>query len=200
MQTALTEGTVTRLPTRIPAKYKPAQMIAKGRTALKTFTMIDVGRNPTTGEIEPIFETVTEKTARLKALRLAAKAETPRVQEERAVVRNAYNVHEVPTVALAFGADTGVTFAQWKASQASTKRVAAVRTPVAKGPRVNAPFAPDAVVTILVAECPKRPGTKGHDRWMAGYKTGRTVAETIRHGTLMADLKWDIAHGFIKIA
>ncbi len=70
--------------------------------------------------------------------------------------------------------------------------------------RINASRAPastparDAIVTVLV-DCPKTPGKKNYDRWMAGYKTGRTVAETITAGCTMGDIVYDRDHGFIRV-
>jgi hypothetical protein len=75
--------------------------------------------------------------------------------------------------------------------------LARARAPIAT--HANAPFAPTDVIRILVTECPKKPGNKNYERWMASYKDGRTVAETIAKGATKGDIKYDLEHGFIAI-
>ena len=58
---------------------------------------------------------------------------------------------------------------------------------------------PTQTVTLLASKNPKRPGTAAHARF-AKYRNGATVAACIKAGILVADLKWDLAHGFIKLA
>lgn len=55
-----------------------------------------------------------------------------------------------------------------------------------------------AVITLLVAENPKRPTAAAHARF-ALYRTGQTVAEFLAAGGTKADLSWDRVHGFIRI-
>lgn len=62
----------------------------------------------------------------------------------------------------------------------------------------NAPWAPDAVITLLAAANPKRPGTSAHIRF-GYYQTGITVAGFLTAGGTVADLKWDSERKFIKI-
>ena len=99
---------------------------------------------------------------------------------------------------LAFGPGTGVTFAEFLASKRSAPRARVGRAAAGTTARVNSPFAPDAIVTLLV-ENPKKPGNKNWERWEAGYKTGRTVAETVRLGVTMGDIKYDVEHGFVRV-
>lgn len=79
---------------------------------------------------------------------------------------------------------------------------AAMRQPKAKTGAASLPvpkFGPDAVLTLLCDGNPKKPGCKGWHRWEAGYASGKTVAQTIKDGVLMADIKYDIAHGFVRV-
>jgi hypothetical protein len=75
--------------------------------------------------------------------------------------------------------------------------LARARAPITT--HANAPFAPTDVIRILVTACPKKPGNKNYERWMASYKDGCTVAETIAKGATKGDIKYDLEHGFIAI-
>lgn len=65
-------------------------------------------------------------------------------------------------------------------------------------------IADDAKILLHVKENPRREGTKGHKRfahYLAGAKTiSDYVAKVVNRGRAMADIKWDLAHGFIKLS
>lgn len=56
----------------------------------------------------------------------------------------------------------------------------------------------DHVITLLVASNPKKPGTQAHIHF-AVYRDGMTVADALAAGLTRGDLKWDVAHAFIKL-
>lgn len=59
--------------------------------------------------------------------------------------------------------------------------------------------APDnSVITVLVSQNPKRPGSKSHARF-EHYETGITVDEFVRRGGTIADVKHDTSKNFIKL-
>lgn len=53
-------------------------------------------------------------------------------------------------------------------------------------------------VTLLVKHNPKRPGSAAHARF-AKYKNGATVAQLVKAGVTIADIKWDLAHKFVQL-
>jgi hypothetical protein len=59
----------------------------------------------------------------------------------------------------------------------------------------------DTTVTGLrfVTENPKRPGTSSFARF-AKYSAATSVAEFILLGGKMADLRWDLAHGYAVVS
>ena len=69
---------------------------------------------------------------------------------------------------------------------------------VAKRARTSPNFPPDAEVTFLVEDNPKREGSKSFDRWK-GYAGASTVGDYIAAGGTYGDLKYDAEHGFIKV-
>jgi hypothetical protein len=92
-------------------------------------------------------------------------------------------------------------------TQTTTPNSVSKRTLTAKGTKPSAPPAPTIktgkyastdIITVLVAN-PKKPGCKGWHRWNASYASGKTVAQFIADGGLVADLDWDIRHKFIKV-
>jgi hypothetical protein len=66
--------------------------------------------------------------------------------------------------------------------------------------RKNAPFASAQTVTVATegGKNPKKIGSAAYTRF-ACYKPVQTVAQAIEAGVLMADIKYDAAHGFVKI-
>lgn len=74
-------------------------------------------------------------------------------------------------------------------------------------PGVSPDFAGDLVITVLVTVNPKLPG-KGPFFRFAKYRSGMTVAEYVKACERVspsvkvshADLKWDVNHGYIKVA
>lgn len=59
-------------------------------------------------------------------------------------------------------------------------------------------YADDDLIESIVAENPKKEGTKAHERF-ALYKKGMSVAEFITAGGHRSDLSWDVEHKFITI-
>ena len=57
----------------------------------------------------------------------------------------------------------------------------------------------DAVMTVLVTDNPKRPGSQARRRFDR-YKTGMTVEEFLDAGGLLTDIYYDIGHGFIAVS
>lgn len=68
----------------------------------------------------------------------------------------------------------------------------------AKRTRTSPNFPPDAQVTFLVEENPKREGSKSYGRW-TGYAGSATVGDYIAAGGTYGDLKYDAEHGFIQV-
>ena len=58
---------------------------------------------------------------------------------------------------------------------------------------------PDAVITILVRDNPKRLGSAARRRF-GRYRTGMTVEEFLEAGGLPGDIHYDIGHGFIGVS
>lgn len=56
----------------------------------------------------------------------------------------------------------------------------------------------DQVITLLVKQNPKKPGSAAHGRF-AKYKTGMTVMQALRAGVTTEDLTWDTKKAFIRI-
>lgn len=86
-----------------------------------------------------------------------------------------------------------------KASSAKTSAEASTKAPVKKSSKVSA----DAKI-VLVAEQPRRKGTKAYKLYaeMAKFVGRRKVAvEEVFENTHYRpiDLKWDVAHGFVKL-
>ena len=54
------------------------------------------------------------------------------------------------------------------------------------------------VVVLLVSENPKKPGSKSAQRF-EGYKTGLTRQQTLKAGLTGGDIRWDVAHGHIRL-
>lgn len=153
-------------------------------------TVIDVRLNKSTGQIEPVTinSASLHAKAELKSMLVASVAPTlaPAIDEPAlfTVEPMASRFAQVASWAKVGGRPTQVP---------STKL-----SPNAQAPRKNAPFDPTAVVTVLVAN-PKKPGSATHARWNAGYASGKTVAQTIADGVTMGDIKYDVAHGFVRV-
>jgi len=53
-------------------------------------------------------------------------------------------------------------------------------------------------LVVIEKENPRRSGTAGADNWRK-YKTGQTLQEAIDKGIGMNHLRWDLAHGFVRL-
>jgi hypothetical protein len=60
-------------------------------------------------------------------------------------------------------------------------------------------FDPEAKISLLVSENPKRKKSKSHTVY-ALYKDGMSVADFISAGGNYADLRWDVKHKFVRVA
>lgn len=80
-----------------------------------------------------------------------------------------------------------------KAKSASKKLKAA---PKAKAHDEAA--ADERTLKILADENPKRPGSESYKRFKL-YNKASTVQEYLNAGGSLADIRWDVAHGFIKV-
>lgn len=74
----------------------------------------------------------------------------------------------------------------------------AVETPKATRATTErtAPVPSDSKITLVMKENPKR--GKSAERYKL-YRSGMTVGDFIKAGGQRADIKWDLAHGFIKV-
>lgn len=63
----------------------------------------------------------------------------------------------------------------------------------------NRTFKDGQIVTLLVDYNPKRPGSAAHASFDK-YEDGMSVSDFLKAGGLSISLKWDVDHGFIKIA
>lgn len=88
----------------------------------------------------------------------------------------------------------GATKAQAKREGKPAKKAGAKR-----GPGRQASVADEAKIKLLVKENPKRQGTASFKRF-ALYGRCKTVGEFIAKGGKHADLAWDGAHGYVKVA
>ena len=74
-----------------------------------------------------------------------------------------------------------------------------------KKARGNAPFAPDAIITLRVDKNPKKEGNKNwpwFEAIMTAVKTGGgkcTVAQAIAAGSHTGEIRYDVEHKFIKV-
>ena len=64
------------------------------------------------------------------------------------------------------------------------------------GPRTAAD---SRVITVLVQDNPKRPGSAARERFKL-YRTGMTVEQFLTEGGTKADIWWDEKHGFIALS
>lgn len=152
--------------------------------------VIDVRLNQATGEIEP-----TDPAT------IAARQELKSQLEATAARDRAPNVTLVTDPALYTVEPTTARFTQVVSWKTANERSATKPAPTAKIPatRLNAPFASTSVITVLSVTNPKKPGSKSYDRF-ACYANGQTIEQAIAAGVTMADVKWDAAHRFIKVA
>ncbi len=67
-----------------------------------------------------------------------------------------------------------------------------------KETKPRAAFDPEAKITLLVKENPKRSGSNAHAVY-ALYRDGMTVSDFIAAGGSYSDLKWDMKHKSVKI-
>lgn len=56
----------------------------------------------------------------------------------------------------------------------------------------------DTDVIVSVAPNPKKPGSATHERYKL-YQEGSTIAHVRALGITLADLRWDIARGFVQL-
>jgi hypothetical protein len=68
-----------------------------------------------------------------------------------------------------------------------------------KAKAARKPYSLDAKITLLTKENPKQKGTACYKRF-AKYRSGMLVKAALAAGVLREDLRWDVAHGFIRIA
>jgi hypothetical protein len=86
---------------------------------------------------------------------------------------------------------------QPKAAKAKSKAKGKAKANGERKPR--GAFDPEAKISLLVAENPKRKGSAAHTVY-ALYKDGMSVADFISAGGNYADLRWDVKHKFVKVA
>ena len=60
------------------------------------------------------------------------------------------------------------------------------------------PYADDQVISVMVAQNPKKPDSKAHGRF-AHYRNGMTVAEALVAGITREDFEYDTWNRFIAI-
>ena len=80
-------------------------------------------------------------------------------------------------------------------SKSKSKSKAKAKTAAAK-PKGS--FNPDAKITVLAKENPRREGTDAHEKFKL-YKTGMTVADYIKKGGSSGKIRTDVARGNIKV-
>ena len=87
-----------------------------------------------------------------------------------------------------------------KAAAPVKKAVAAKKVAAKKGAAVggNTKYAPEAVITVMAKENPKREGSKAHKEFEL-YKKAKTVADYVRLGGTLGYLNYDASAGFIKV-
>ena len=56
----------------------------------------------------------------------------------------------------------------------------------------------DAAVKLLVAENPKKKGSKSRERF-EGYTGAKTVGDALAKGVTYQDIVYDVGHGFIQV-
>lgn len=84
-----------------------------------------------------------------------------------------------------------------KAAAKKAKSVRSTKKATASA-RKAAGFEPEARITLLVKENPRREGTRAHKVY-GYYSTCKTVAEFVKKGGAGKDLKWDVEHKNIKV-
>jgi hypothetical protein len=88
---------------------------------------------------------------------------------------------------------------QLNVTPAEPERAAAEERTAGQNARGRVSALADKKITVLVKENPKREGTKGHAAF-AQYKNGIKVSTFVERGGSLADVKWDMAHGYISLA
>jgi len=66
-----------------------------------------------------------------------------------------------------------------------------------RGPRPSVPKT-DPRIIVHVQPNPKRPGAAAHARYEA-YEVGISVSEAMRRGVTVADVKYDLSRGYIRL-
>ena len=84
-----------------------------------------------------------------------------------------------------------------KAKKAKAKKAEKVQVKKATGRPSQ--LKDNAVIRVLKAKNPKRPGSAAHARFDL-YKKDMTVGEFLAAGGWRADLRWDLRQGFIELA
>jgi hypothetical protein len=69
---------------------------------------------------------------------------------------------------------------------------------VKKESNLSKTYPKDATITVLAAANPKRAGSKAFDHF-ALYATCTTVGALTAAGGSIANLAWDVGHGFVKV-
>ncbi len=86
-----------------------------------------------------------------------------------------------------------------KAAPAKTPPVKAAPAKAAPAKTVRTgDFKPDAKITVVAKENPRREGTHGHTVFEYYRKAG-TVAKFLEMGGKVADIRWDVEHDHIKV-
>lgn len=78
---------------------------------------------------------------------------------------------------------------------------AALRALLAPGAPASAPVRvyADTAVIDYVAPNPKKPGSATHGRYAVAYTVGQTLGDAKKRGATAADIRWDLAHGHIRL-
>jgi hypothetical protein len=84
------------------------------------------------------------------------------------------------------------------AKKTIAKKAAPTKKANGAGRGRKATFTPDQKIKVLVKENPRREGTKSY-KMFAKYKDGMTVAEAVKAGIGMVDLRWDAKFEHISV-
>lgn len=130
------------------------------------------------------------------ASKLAAKAATVKRMAAEVTAKAPAEFDHSPKTEAEVAKQNAKTDAIMVAQHGTTEPVK-VAVPKAKTPKKE-PVADKRVITLLVKENPKRPGSKAHARFEL-YKNGMTVEQFLAAGGTLSDVAWNIAHKFIEV-
>ena len=94
--------------------------------------------------------------------------------------------------------DTVVQDAVPEDRQADFKPAKAKKEPTVRRSKFKELFPADTLITVLVAENPKKKGSKSAERF-EGYKESATVGQAIENGVKYADIAYDLGRQYIKL-